>query len=108
MRRGIRLTIVLCTLAGGALLIAIVTIFIGTWPYERPSIALEPGGEDASFDGVGQLITDASLHGTVLHLVWVHGMCTHELNGPPTARHGSPRRSTEQRPKLALSRKLAD
>ena len=45
-----------------------------------PSIALEPGGEDASFDGVGQLITDASLHGTALHLVWVHGMCTHELN----------------------------
>ena len=90
MRRGIRRTIVVCTLAGGALLIAIVTIFIGTWPYERPSIALEPGGEDASFDGVGQLITDASLH------------------GPPTARHGSPRRSTEQRPKLALSRKLAD
>ena len=45
-----------------------------------PSIALEPGGEDASFDGIGQLITDASLHGTVLHLLWVHGMCTHELN----------------------------
>ena len=90
MRRGIRRTIVVCTLAGGALLIAIVTILIGTWPYERPSIALEPGGEDASFDGVGQLITDASLH------------------GPPTARYGSPRRSTEQRPKLALSRKLAD
>ena len=90
MRRGIRRTIVVCTLAGGALLIAIATIFIGTWPYERPSIALEPGGEDASFDGVGQLITDASLH------------------GPPTARHGSPRRSTEPRPKLALSRKLAD
>ena len=47
----------------------------------RP-IALEPGGEDASFDGVGQLIADASLHGTALHLVWVHGMCTHELNWP--------------------------
>ena len=47
--------------AGAALLIAIATIVIGTWPYERPSIALEPGGEDASFDGVSQLITDASL-----------------------------------------------
>ena len=57
-----------------------VTILVGTWPYERPVIALEPGGEDASFDGISQLITDASLHGTELHLVWVHGMCTHEMN----------------------------
>ena len=75
-----RLPIVLCALAVGALVLAIVTIVIGTWPYERPIIALEPGGEDASFDGISQLITDASLHGTALHLVWVHGMCTHELN----------------------------
>ena len=80
MRRSLRRPIVLCALAGGALLIAMVTILIGTWPYERPVIALEPGGEDASFDGISQLITDASQHGTALHLVWVHGMCTHEMN----------------------------
>ena len=42
VRRGIRASqIVSVTLAGAALLIAIATIVIGTWPYERPSIALE-------------------------------------------------------------------
>jgi hypothetical protein len=75
-----RLPIVLCAVAVGALVLAIVTIVVGTWPYERPIIALEPGGEDAPFDGISQLITDAALHATELHLVWVHGMCTHELN----------------------------
>lgn len=80
MRRGIRRLVILCALAGVALLVAVTTIVIGTWPYERPVIALEPGGQDASFDGIGQLIANASLHGTMLHLLWVHGMCTHELN----------------------------
>jgi hypothetical protein len=71
---------VLCALAGAALLAAAAAVVIGTWPYERPVIALEPGGEDASFDGIGQLIAGASRHGTALHLVWVHGMCTHDMN----------------------------
>ena len=47
MRRGLRRPFVFCALAGGALLIAMVTILIGTWPYDRPVIALEPGGQDA-------------------------------------------------------------
>ena len=92
MRRGIRRTIVLFALAGGALLIAIVTIFIGTWPYERPSIALEPGGEDASFDGVGQLITDASLRGLQVG----DEMCSQSERGHrprDTDRHGARRNS---------------
>jgi hypothetical protein len=80
VRRGFTRPIVLCTLAGAALLAVAAAVVIGTWPYERPVIALEPGGEDASFDGISQLIAGASQHGTALHLVWVHGMCTHEMN----------------------------
>ncbi len=80
MRRGIRRTMVLCALAGVALFVAMTTIVLGTWPYDRPVIALEPGGQDASFDGISQLIDRANKRGTVLHVLWVHGMCTHDLS----------------------------
>ena len=80
MGRGIRRLIVICALAAGVLVVAMATIVIRTRPYERPVIALEPSGQDASFEGIRQLITDANQHGSVLHLLWIHGMCTHELN----------------------------
>jgi hypothetical protein len=72
--------VVFCALAGGALLLAIAAVVIGGRPYERPVIALEPGGQDASFDGLSQLIANAHLRGTVLHVLWIHGMCTHEMS----------------------------
>jgi hypothetical protein len=57
-----------------------LAIVIGTRPYGRPVIAQEPGGQDASFDGISQLIADARQRGTMLHVLWTHGMCTHRLN----------------------------
>ncbi len=72
--------VVPCALAAGALLAVMVAVVIGTRPYERPVIALEPDGQDASFDGIGQLVADASQRGTMLHVLWTHGMCTHGLN----------------------------
>src|SRR5271166_2546193 len=80
MRRSIRWTMVFCALAGGAILLAlIIAVVVGTRPYERPVIAQEPGGQDASFDGLSQLVAAARLRGTTLHVLWVHGMCTHDL-----------------------------
>jgi hypothetical protein len=63
-----------------ALLVAMVAITIRTWPYAKPVIAQEPGGQGASFDGISQLITEARQRGTMLHVLWTHGMCTHEMN----------------------------
>ena len=80
MRLGNRRIVVLCALAAAALLAAMVAVVIGTRPYQRPVIALEPGGQDASFDGISQLIADARKRGTMLHVLWTHGMCTHGLN----------------------------
>ena len=80
MRRGNLRIVVLCALATGALLALIAAFVIGTRPYGRPVIAQEPGGQDASFDGISQLIADASRRGTMLHVLWTHGMCTHGLN----------------------------
>jgi hypothetical protein len=64
----------------GALLVALVAAVIGNRPYAQPVIAQEPGGQDASFDGISQLIADAHRRGTMLHVLWTHGMCTHQLN----------------------------
>jgi hypothetical protein len=72
--------VVLCVLGVGALLAAVVAVVRGTRPYDRPVIAAEPGGQDASFDGISQQIADARQRGTMLHVLWVHGMCTHESN----------------------------
>ncbi len=47
-------------------------------PYDRPVIAQEPGGQDASFDGIRQLVAWASSQGKTLHVVWTHGMCSHD------------------------------
>jgi hypothetical protein len=63
-----------------ALLVAMAAIAIGTRPYANPVIAQEPGGQDASFDGISQLIAEARQRGTMLHVLWTHGMCTHGLN----------------------------
>jgi hypothetical protein len=80
VRHGIRHGVILGALAIGVLAVATAAIFIGTRPYERPVIAQEPDGKDASFDGISQLIADARQRGTMLHVLWTHGMCTHELN----------------------------
>ena len=80
MRRGIRRRILLGALAVGVVLAAALAIFVGSRPYERPVIAEEPGGQDASFDGISQLVDAAHQRGTMLHVMWTHGMCTHELN----------------------------
>jgi len=63
-----------------ALLMAMIAITIRTWPYANPVIAQEPGGQDASFDGISQLIAEARRRGSMLHVLWTHGMCTHEMN----------------------------
>jgi hypothetical protein len=60
--------------------IATLAIVIRTRPYAQPIIAQEPGGQDASFDGIKQLIVDAHRRGTMLHVLWTHGMCTHKLS----------------------------
>jgi hypothetical protein len=80
VRRGIKRGVLLGALAGGALLVAMIPLVVGTRPYARPIIAQEPGGQDASFDGISQLIADARQRGTMLHVLWTHGMCTHKLN----------------------------
>ena len=80
MRRGIRRGVILGALVVAALLVATLMIFVGTRPYEHPVIAQEPGGQDASFDGISELIAAAHQRGTMLHVLWTHGMCTHELN----------------------------
>jgi hypothetical protein len=80
MRRGVRRGFILGVLAVGVFLVVALAFFIRTRPYERPVIAQEPGGQDASFDGISQLIADAHKRGTMLHVLWTHGMCTHELN----------------------------
>jgi hypothetical protein len=80
VRKGIWRRVVLGALAASVLVVGVLAIFIGTRPYERPVIAQEPGGQDASFDGISQLIADARQRGTMLHVLWTHGMCTHELN----------------------------
>jgi hypothetical protein len=80
VRRSIRRKIYLGGLAVMALLVVMAAITIGTRPYAHPVIAQEPGGQEASFDGVSQLIAEARQHGTTLHVLWTHGMCTHEMN----------------------------
>jgi hypothetical protein len=80
VRRSIRHKIYLGVLAMMALLVVMVAIAIRTWPYANPVIAQEPGGQDASFDGISQLIAEARQRGTVLHVLWTHGMCTHEMS----------------------------
>jgi hypothetical protein len=80
VRQGIRRSVLLGALAAGALLVAMLAIVIGARPYAHPVIAQEPDGQDASFDGISQLIADARQRGTMLHVLWTHGMCTHELN----------------------------
>jgi len=70
--------VALCGLGTGALLAAAAAVVVGTRPYDRPVIAAEPGGQDASFDGISQHIASARQKGTTLHVLWVHGMCTHE------------------------------
>ena len=64
----------------GVVLVATLAILVGYRPYEAPVIAQEPGGQDASFDGISQLVAAAHQRGTILHVMWTHGMCTHELN----------------------------
>ena len=59
---------------------ATLAILVNSRPYETPVIAQEPGGQDASFDGISQLVAAAHQRGTILHVMWTHGMCTHELN----------------------------
>jgi hypothetical protein len=80
VRKGLVRRVFLGVLAVGGLIVAMFAIAIGTRPYARPVIAQEPGGQDASFDGISQLIADAHRRGTMLHVLWTHGMCTHELN----------------------------
>ncbi len=80
MRLRIRHRVFLGVVVVGALLVAMLAIVIGTRPYARPVIAQEPGGQDASFDGISQLIAAARQRGTMLHVLWTHGMCTHQLN----------------------------
>ena len=80
VRRDIRRRIVLGGFAAMALLMAMIAITIRTWPYANPVIAQEPGGQDASFDGISQLIAEARRRGSMLHVLWTHGMCTHEMN----------------------------
>ena len=80
VRRNIGVKLYLGGLAMMALLVAMVAITIRTWPYAKPVIAQEPGGQGASFDGISQLITEARQRGTMLHVLWTHGMCTHEMN----------------------------
>jgi hypothetical protein len=80
MWQRIRRRVFLSALVGSALLVVVLAFVIGTRPYAHPIIAQEPGGQDASFDGISQLIADARQRGTMLHVLWTHGMCTHELN----------------------------
>ena len=80
MRQGIGRRIFLAALAVGVVLVATLAILVGSRPYETPVIAQEPGGQDASFDGISQLVAAAHQRGTILHVMWTHGMCTHELN----------------------------
>jgi len=47
-------------------------------PYARPIVAQEPGAQDASFDGIRDLVTQAARHNATLHVIWTHGMCTHD------------------------------
>ena len=67
-------------LAVGAALVAMLAVRVGSRPYASPVIAQEPGGQDAAFDGISQLIADAHRRGSMLHVLWTHGMCTHQLN----------------------------
>ena len=80
MRQGIGRRVFLAALAVGVVLVATLAILVGSRPYETPVIAQEPGGQDASFDGISQLVAAAHQRGTILHVMWTHGMCTHELN----------------------------
>ena len=80
MRQGIGRRVFFAALAGGVVLVATLAILVGSRPYETPVIAQEPGGQDASFDGISQLVAAAHQRGTILHVMWTHGMCTHELN----------------------------
>jgi hypothetical protein len=80
VRRHIVWWILLGAVAMLATIVTTVAITIGTRPYAQPVIAQEPGGQDASFDGISQLIADAHRRGTMLHVLWTHGMCTHKLN----------------------------
>jgi hypothetical protein len=79
VKRIVRHWIVMSVLVVLALGVALTKIIAGTWPYQRPVIALEPGGQDATFDGISQLISDAKQRGTQLHVLWVHGMCSHDM-----------------------------
>ena len=68
-------------LAGGTFLaLAMLATVIGTKPYGTPVIAQAPGGQTVSFDGISRLIADARERGTTLHVLWIHGMCTHGLS----------------------------
>jgi hypothetical protein len=47
-------------------------------PYDTPVIAQEPGEQDASFDGITDLVAQATREGKTLHVIWTHGMCSHD------------------------------
>ena len=80
VRRHVVRWILLGAVAMLAIIAATLAITIGTRPYAQPVIAQEPGGQDASFDGISQLIAAAHRRGTMLHVLWTHGMCTHKLS----------------------------
>ena len=80
MHFGTKRRILLGAFIGGAILVAAVVFATVNRPYAHPIIAEVPGGHDASFDGISQLISDARQRGTMVHVLWAHGMCTHHVN----------------------------
>lgn len=80
MGRIMRRLLVVAAVALSVVCTGLFVVSVGARPYARAIVALEPGGQDASFDGIGPLVVAAKRRGTTLQVLWTHGMCTHELN----------------------------